>query len=71
MKVRSLVNPTIAFILISRNLLGNISLKLVDSFDNKHPDVKCNYCGQPTIDLWKSSDIVSHVALSCTKFFTT
>ncbi|CAH1763841.1 10906_t:CDS:2 [Entrophospora sp. SA101] len=53
MKVRSLVNPTIAFILISRNLLGNISLKLVDSFDNKHPDVKCNYCGQPTIDLWK------------------
>jgi hypothetical protein len=34
--------------------------------NNKRPGAKCNYCGQQ----WargKSSDMISHVALSCTK----
>ncbi|CAJ0765837.1 9500_t:CDS:2, partial [Entrophospora sp. SA101] len=34
--------------------------------NNKRPGAKCNYCGQQ----WargKSSDMISHIALSCTK----
>ncbi len=37
-----------------------------DNSNNKRPGAKCNYCGQQ----WargKSSEMVSHIALSCTK----